>query len=74
MMENDPQIKPVPEKDEPHRPRAPEPTYAPFLLALGVTMLFWGFATSPIMSAGGFVFFVWASWLWIRDIARGWKV
>jgi hypothetical protein len=25
----------------------PKPTYAPFLLALGITMAFWGLATSP---------------------------
>ena len=35
--------------------KAPQPTYAPFMLAVGVTMLFWGLATSPVMSAAGFV-------------------
>ncbi|MGA2232172.1 MAG: hypothetical protein ABSH22_14845 [Tepidisphaeraceae bacterium] len=53
--------------------RAPEPTYAPFMLALGVTMLFWGLVTSPVMSTGGFAIFVWALWMWIRDIAQDWK-
>ena len=52
---------------------APEPTYAPFMLALGVTMLFWGLVTSPVMSSGGFVIFVWALWMWVRDIAQDWK-
>jgi hypothetical protein len=52
---------------------APRPTYAPFFLALGITMLFWGLATSPVMSAGGFAIFVWALWMWIREIARGWR-
>ena len=52
---------------------APQPTYAPFMLALGVTMLFWGLATSLIMSAGGFAIFVWALWMWMSDIAQDWK-
>ena len=50
-----------------------EPTYAPFLLALGITMTFWGIATSPIMSVAGLMVFACAMWLWIRDIARGWR-
>jgi hypothetical protein len=58
---------------EPHPLRAPEPSYAPFLLALGITMVFWGLATSPVMSAGGFAVFAWALWMWIRDIAKAWR-
>ena len=50
-----------------------EPSYAPFLLALGITMIFWGIVTSPVMSFGGLVLFVWALWLWIGAIARGWR-
>ena len=53
--------------------KAPEPSYAPFLLALGITMAFWGLATSPVMSAGGLVLFAWALWMWIREIAKGWR-
>jgi hypothetical protein len=53
--------------------KAPEPSYAPFLLALGITMVFWGLATSPVMSAGGFVLFASALWMWIREIATGWR-
>jgi hypothetical protein len=53
--------------------KATEPTYAPFMLALGITMLFWGLATSPIMSIGGLIVFVWASWMWIRQIAQSWR-
>jgi hypothetical protein len=52
---------------------APRPSYAPFMLALGITMLFWGLTTAPAMSAGGFVVFVWALWMWIRDIAQAWR-
>jgi small neutral amino acid transporter SnatA (MarC family) len=58
---------------EPQTRPTPAPTYAPFLLAMGITMMFWGLATSPVMSAGGFVVFVWALWMWIRDIARAWR-
>jgi len=55
-------------------PQAPtEPSYAPFLLALGITMIFWGIVTSPIMSIGGFVLLVWGLWLWISVIAQAWR-
>jgi len=52
---------------------APKPSYAPFLLALGITMAFWGLATSPVMSAGGVALFAGALALWIRDIAQTWR-
>jgi hypothetical protein len=55
------------------RPAVPKPTYAPFLLALGITMVFWGVTTSLVMSAGGLVVFAWALWMWIRDIAEAWR-
>ena len=54
-------------------PPPPPPSYAPFLLALGITMLFLGLATSPVMSAGGLVIFIWALWTWIREIAQAWR-
>jgi hypothetical protein len=53
--------------------KAPEPTYAPFMLAVGVTMVFWGLATSPVMSAAGFVALSWALWMWISEIANNWR-
>ena len=58
---------------EPERRNEPKPTYAPFLLALGITMVFWGLTTSPVMSAGGFAILAWALWMWIRDIAQAWR-
>jgi hypothetical protein len=61
------------ESADPQSRKAPEPTYAPFLLAVGITMLFWGVTTSPVMSAGGFAFFAWALWMWIAEIARAWR-
>jgi hypothetical protein len=53
--------------------KEPKPTYAPFMLAVGVTMLFWGLATSPIMSAVGFVVMAFALWTWISEIAGDWR-
>jgi hypothetical protein len=53
--------------------KPPQPTYAPFMLAIGVTMLFWGLATSPVMSAAGFVALAWALWTWITEIANDWR-
>ena len=55
---------------EPKTSTAPQPSYAPILLALGITMLFWGLVTSPIMSLGGLVIFVWGAWMWIRQISQ----
>jgi hypothetical protein len=53
--------------------KAPEPTYAPFMLAVAVTMLFWGLATSPVMSVAGFVALAWALGTWITEIANDWR-
>ena len=50
-----------------------EPTYAPFLLALGITMIFWGIVTSPVMSIGGLALLIWGLGLWISAIAQGWR-
>jgi hypothetical protein len=50
-----------------------EPSYAPFLLALGITMIFWGIVTSPVMSIGGFFLLVCGLWLWISAVAQGWR-
>ncbi len=61
----------LPETGEPQA--SAEPSYAPFLVALGVTMIFWGIVTSPVMSAGGFVVFVCGLWIWISEIAQGWR-
>jgi len=72
-MNHDRPNEPAVEPAEPLSRPIPQPTYAPFMLALGVTMLFWGLVTSPVMSAGGFAIFVWALWMWIRDIAQDWK-
>jgi hypothetical protein len=53
--------------------KAPEPTYAPFMLAVGVTMLFWGLTTSPVMSLAGLIVLAWALWTWITEIANDWR-
>jgi hypothetical protein len=73
MTELNPPNDRAPETAHAQLRTAPEPTYAPFLLALGVTMLFWGVATSPIMSIGGLFVFVWASWMWIGQIVDSWR-
>ena len=57
----------------PPTPAPAEPSYAPFLLALGITMIFWGVVTSPIMSIGGLVLLIWGLSLWISAIASGWR-
>ena len=61
------------ESSEAQPQAAPKPSYAPFLLALGITMGFWGLATSPVMSAAGVLVFAGALGLWIRDIAQAWR-
>ena len=60
------------ETAEPPR-KGPEPSFAPFMLALGITMVFWGLVTSPVMSAGGLTVFIWALWMWVREISQGWR-
>lgn len=60
-------------RPKPEAHHAPGPTYAPFMLALGCTMLFWGLTTSVVMSIGGLAIFAWAMGLWIRDIAASWS-
>jgi hypothetical protein len=64
--------EPLHESGAPQVPTV-EPTYAPFLVALGITMIFWGIVTSPVMSIGGAVLFVWGLFLWIGGIAQGWR-
>ena len=63
--------EPSPESPKPQA--TVEPSYAPFLLALGITMIFWGIVTSPVMSIGGFVLLIWGLSLWISEIAQGWR-
>ena len=62
-----------PPSTKPQAPAPVEPSYAPFLLAVGITMIFWGIVTSPIMSGGGFVLLIWGLSLWISAIANGWR-
>ena len=62
-----------PPSTPPQTPAPVEPSYAPFLLALGITMIFWGIVTSPIMSIGGFLLLVGGLSLWISAIASGWR-
>ena len=72
-MEQEILDEPMVQRAKPHPDAAPKPSYAPFLVALGITMVFWGLATSPVMSAGGFAVFAWGLWSWIRDIAQAWR-
>ena len=72
-MEQEILDEPTVQRAEPHPEAAPKPSYAPVLVALGITMAFWGLATSPVMSAGGFAVFAWGLWSWIRDIAQAWR-
>jgi hypothetical protein len=71
MNQTDPSHEQLPGLPTPQA--AAEPSYAPFLLALGITMIFWGIVTSPVMSIGGVVLFGSAMWLWISAIAQGWR-
>lgn len=58
---------------EPLPRTAPRPTYAPFLLAIGIAMGFWGIVTNAVMSLGGLALFVWAFVLWMRELKREWE-
>lgn len=52
----------------PPRPaRVPRDTYAPAAAALGITFVFWGVVTTPIISVVGVVVFGLALAAWIRE-------
>lgn len=50
--------------------RLPEPTYWPFMLALGIVVLLWGILTNIIVSAVGLVVFVIALAGWLNDLYK----
>ena len=50
--------------------RLPEPTFWPFLLALGIVVLLWGILTNFIVSIVGFVVFVIALAGWISALFK----
>ncbi len=48
----------------------PKPTYAPAMLAMGVTLLMWGVVASWVFSAAGFVISVVALKNWIGEMVH----
>jgi len=46
----------------------PRPTYMPAMLAFGTTFFLWGFVTSPVLLAVGFVLMVVALGGWIGEM------
>lgn len=50
--------------------RLPQPTYWPFMLALGIVVLLWGILTNIIVSIVGFFVFVIALAGWIKDLYK----
>ena len=66
VMEPGPQLKPgwepLPMEE------LPQPTYWPVIMALGITFIFWGVATSYIVSYFGIVIFFIALIGWIGDL------
>lgn len=56
-----------------HEPPAPQPTYAPAAMALGIMMLLWGITTMWIMSVAGLGVMTWALWMWMGDIRLDWN-
>jgi len=65
-------IEPAEEKQQTKEPTV-RPSYAPFFLAVGITMMFWGIVTSVVMSIAGLALLVWALWMWISQIAKSWR-
>lgn len=50
------------------KPRLPEPSFAPVLLALGLVCLLWGLVTTWLLSAAGVIVLAYASFRWIEDV------
>jgi hypothetical protein len=65
-------IEPV-EETQQTKEASVRPSYAPFFLAVGITMIFWGAVTSVVMSIGGLALLVWALWMWISQIEKNWR-
>ena len=48
----------------------PRPTYAPIALAFGLTLLFWGFVTSPVVLGIGLLVVGVSTAGWIGEMRR----
>jgi hypothetical protein len=48
--------------------RVPRPTSAPVAMAFGLTLLFWGLVTSPVVLLVGLAVVAAALAVWIREI------
>lgn len=48
----------------------PRPTYFPATMAFGITFFLWGFVSSPVVLAVGFVVLVVALGGWIQEMRR----
>jgi hypothetical protein len=46
----------------------PKPTYAPFFVAMGVALLFWGLISSFIISIAGVCTFAFGLGIWIKNL------
>lgn len=61
----------IPPKKYKARPEElPPPTYWPFLLALGVCLIFWGVLTTWVISGMGLLIFTVAIVGWLGDIVN----
>ena len=47
---------------------SPEPTYWPFVFALGIMFIMYGMVTSIFAVGLGLILFFWALWGWIGDL------
>ena len=54
----------------PRPERIPESTYAPAVLGLGITFLFWGLMTTFYISGVGLILFAMALTQWIGELRR----
>ncbi|HUI81829.1 MAG TPA: hypothetical protein VLY24_28095 [Bryobacteraceae bacterium] len=64
-------MTPTPDWHKPQPKHLPQPSYAPALMALGLTLVLWGVVTNWIVSAIGLVVTAAAAWLWIGNVGAG---
>ncbi|MBV8772218.1 MAG: hypothetical protein JO166_07805 [Deltaproteobacteria bacterium] len=61
----------TPEWKPPLPEKIPDATYAPAMLAMGITFLLFGMVTLYVFSLAGVILMVWSLGKWVGELVRG---